>query len=118
MLDLITFKGAAEVKERSAMVITVAFRDQAALAKVTPTNLFYRLDDDGSGLVLLDWTAATPPVLPVNSVALTITAQQNRIVNDARELERKTISVMTDRGLATQFVGSYTYAVRNLAWIS
>lgn len=117
-LDLITFSGRSDVKERSSLTIRAAFRDSQALANIVPTNIFYRLDDDGSGIVLLDWTAKAVPVLPINYVDIAITADQNRILYESRELERRTLSVMTDRGLATQCVGSYTYAVRNLGWIS
>jgi hypothetical protein len=118
MLDLVTFRGPYEVRERSAAAVTAAFRDNAARANIAPTNVYYRLDDDGTGLVLVDWSSVTAPVLPTNSVVIAVTPEQNRIVNEARELERKTLTVMTDRGLATQFVASYTYAVRNLGWVS
>lgn len=116
-LDLITFKGPAETKEGSALTIRAAFRDGAAFANVAPTNVYYRLDDDGTGIVLVDWTVKTPPVLPINYVDITLTADQNRILREARELERKTLTVMANRGLSGQFVASYTYAVRNLGWI-
>lgn len=117
-LDLITFTGKAEVKERSALTLRVYFNDQAAAAGVAPSNVFYRVDDEGTGIVVADWTSQTPPVLPVNYVDITITPEQNRILRESTELERKTITVMTDRGLPTQYVGSYTYCVRNLDWFT
>jgi hypothetical protein len=117
-LDLITFSGPYEVRERSAAVIRASFRDQAARAGVVPTNAYYRLDDDGTGLVLVDWTPLTMPVLPINYVDIAITGENNRTVISARELERKTLSVMANRGLAAQFVASYCYATRNLGWLS
>lgn len=117
-LDLITFKGSSEVRERSALTIRAAFRDSQAFANVAPTNVYYRLDDDGTAIVLGDWTPVTPPVLPINYVDIALTAEQNRILTVARELERKTLTIMANRGLATQFVASYTYAVRNLGWRS
>lgn len=117
-LDLITFQGpaAAEVKERSNVVVRALFNDQRAYAKVQPTNVYYRLDDEGSGQMLQDWTSVTPPVLPTNYVDIALTPEQNRILFESRGVERKTLTVMTDRGLSTQFVGSYTYSVRNLGW--
>lgn len=114
MLDLITFAGPLEVRERSSASITVSFRDQAALATIVPTNVYYRLDDE-TGLVLLDWTNKAPPLA---AVVLAITAEQNRNVTPARGIERKTLSVMADRGLATQFAASFEYVVRNLGWPS
>ena len=116
-LDLITFKGASEIKERAALTLRVYFRDSAAFANAAPTNVYYRLDDDGSGVTLADWTVKTPPVLPTNYVDITLTPEQNRVINETRQLERKTISVMADRGLATQQVADYTYGVRNLGWL-
>ena len=116
-LDLITFKGNTEIRERAALTLRVFFRDSAAFSDAAPTNVYYRLDDDGSGITLADWTAVAAPVLPTNYVDITLTPEQNRVVNDTRQLERKTISVMADRGLATQQVADYTYAVRNLGWV-
>lgn len=118
MLDLITFKGPSEARERSAITIRAAFRDASALVNVAPTNIYYRLDDDSSGIVLADWTVKTPPTLPTNYVDIVITPEQMRCLNESRELERKTLSVMANRGLATQFVASYTFAMRNLAWLT
>ena len=118
MLDLITFKGPYELRERSAGTIRAMFRDTAALAGVQPTNVYYRIDDEGTGRVVADWTPVTPPVDPDAFVDIVVTPEQNRIERESVELERKTLTVMTDRGLATQFVGSYVFAVRNLGWIS
>lgn len=111
-MDRITFQGPYEVRERSAATVSVSFRDGSTL--VVPTNVYYRIDDDGTGLVLQDWS---PVSVPDSTVALAITPEQNRTVRESCELERRTLSVMADRGLATQFVGSYTFAVRNLGWV-
>lgn len=116
--DLITFRAPTEVRERSALTVRVYFRDTLAAANSAPTNVYYRVDDDGTGIVLADWTLKTAPTLPTNYVDVVVTADQNRVITDAREIERKTISVMVDRGLATQSVASYGYAVRNLGWVS
>jgi hypothetical protein len=120
MLDLITFQGPYERRERSAATFTVKFHDQGAHDGATPTNVYYRLDDDGTGIVVADWTAVTLPedIDDEHEVDITITPEQNRILRESCELERKTLTVMADRGLATQFVASYTFAVRNLGWLS
>ena len=118
-LDLIYFKTTSDdIRERSANTIRAAFRDQSTKTNVVPTNIFYRLDDDGTGQVLLDWTSKAVPTLPINYVDIVMTGEQNRILIDARETERKTLSVMVNRGLATQFVASFSYSVRNLGWSS
>lgn len=115
-LDLITFKGPVEVNERTAMTVRASFRDSEGFAGVQPSNVYYRLDDLGSGIILQDWTPLAAPVLPDNFVDVPLTAENNRILFSARDLERKQLSVMADRGLATQFVASFQYQVRNLGW--
>lgn len=113
MTDRVTFVGPYETRERSAATFTVTTREGDALFE--PTNLYYRLDDAGTGIMLADWT---PAELAGHVADIAITPEQNRIVRESQELERKTLSVMVDRGLDTQFVASYTYAVRNLGWTS
>lgn len=117
MLDLITFRGPDFVNERASAAVVAAFRDSEEFTNQQPTNVYYRLDDE-SGVNLIDWTSVTAPVDPANSVSIVLTPEQNRILNEAREVERKFLSVMTDRGLATQFVGSFVYKVRNMGWPS
>lgn len=112
MTDRITFTGPYEVRERSAATVSLAFRQGSAA--VVPTNVYYRVDDDGTGLVLADWT---PVETPDSTNDVLITAEQNRNVRDSCDLERRTLSVMVDRGLPTQYVGSWTFAVRNLGWV-
>jgi hypothetical protein len=110
--DTISFRGPTEVTERSSANFTAAFRDSVALAAFTPTNVYWRLDDE-AGAEIAGWTELSPPD---TSVAIAVSADQNAIRNDARGVERKTLTVMADRGLSTQFAQSYSYAVRNLAW--
>lgn len=119
MLDLITFAGKDEVNERSALSVRVSFNDSDARAKAVPSNIYYRVDDDGTGCNLADWTPVTPvPVLPTNYVDIVVTPEQNRVLRESVVLERKTLTVMVDRDLATQTVNAYTYGVRNCAFSS
>lgn len=112
-LDLITFAGPTEITERSSTTITARFRDKAAFADQTPTNVYWRLDDE-AGCQIADWTSVTPGT----SVAIAVTGEQNANLNCARQVERKTLTVMADRGLATQFASSFSYGVRNQSWSS
>lgn len=112
-LDLITFRGPVEITERSSATVTARFRDQAAFADTTPTNVYWRLDDE-SGCEIAGWTSVTPG----ESVSIAVSAEQNANRNCARQVERKTLTVMADRGLATQFAAAFAYAVRNQAWVS
>lgn len=111
--DQIAIVGPVELIERSSGNLTAYFRDSQAQAAATPTNVYWRLDDE-SGCEIKGWTAGTPDT----SLAIAVAAEENAIRNDAREVERKILTVMTDRGLPTQFANSFSYAVRNLGWAS
>lgn len=114
-VELIAFAGPDAVQQRSTFTLRAKFRDAGAFVDVVPTNVYYRLDDE-SGCVLTDWTALPGPMAA--SMSLVLTGEQNRIIVGARDAERKTLSMMVDRGLATQFVGAWSYLVRNLGWTS
>lgn len=108
---LITFTGPRSVNERSSLTVTARFRDSSA--DVTPTNVYYRLDAE-DGCQIADWTSATPGT----TADITITAEQNRILNCLRPSEAKVLTVMADRGLSTQFAQTWRYEVKNLPWSS
>ncbi len=96
-----------KVTERSTMVVTARFRDRATNTDVTPTTVHYRIDACG---LITDWTSVTP----ANPVTITITPEENRIENDARGLEKRVLTVCTDRNLATQFIETLLFEVRNI----
>lgn len=99
------------VKERSSLTVTASFRNRATAAAVTPTNVYYRLDDQDNCLIR-DWTSATPGT----TAAITLSAADNAIQNGARTIEKRILSVMTDRGLSTQYADTFTYELENLPW--
>ena len=92
------------------MAVTARFRDRSA-ADVTPTNVSYRLDS-ASNCELLGWTSGTPGT----TLAITITPEQNRILNDARALETRYLTVASDKGLSTEYRETLRYQVRNEAY--
>ena len=96
------------VNERSALTVTARFRNRAALADVTPTNAYWRVDDDQVGPIT-DWTSITP----ATTISIPVTSSTNAILNDTRMLETKILTVMSDRGLTTQYAESMSYQVRN-----
>lgn len=110
-LSQITFSAPLQVNERSSMMVTARFRDRAAMTDVTPTNAYWRLDDQ-DGCQLTDWTS----ISPATQVSITISGEQNRNLNCSRPSETKILTVMADRGLAGQFTASYSYTVKNLPW--
>jgi hypothetical protein len=112
--DLIAFAGPYQVTERSAASFIARFRDTSVGEYVTPTNAYWRLDDE-DGCQIADWTALTIEE-EATSATVQVAAEQNVVRNCTRQQERHTLSVMTDRGLPTQFAASYPFIVKNLAW--
>jgi hypothetical protein len=101
-----------KVNERSVMTIVARFRDRSAGTDVTPTNVRYRLD--GECGEILGWTTATPGT----TATITLTPAQTAVLNGSRNIETKTLSVAADYGLATQFVESMDFQVRNQPYTS
>jgi hypothetical protein len=113
MTDRITFVPAVSserIADSSALSITARFR--ASGADVTPTNVYYRLDDPDSGEQLADWTSATP-----GTTAVISTTSSHNTARRCKPIERRQLTVMADRGLSTQFAETYLYEIRNNAAI-
>ena len=102
------------VNEQSTMVVSARFRNRAAAADATtPTNVKYQITDVPSGTILTDFTTVTP----ANPVSITLSTTQTKILNDTRGQEKKRLTIVADYGLATQFLDSMTFEVRNLSGI-
>src|SRR5512138_994736 len=98
-----------KVSERSTLVLTASCRNRATAAAASPTNAYYRVDD-GEGCQIRDWTSLTPS----SSLSITLAATDNAIQNCTRESETRIVTVMTDRGLSTQYADTFRYEVTNL----
>jgi hypothetical protein len=101
-----------KINERSSMVVVARFRDRATGTDVTPTNVRYRLDSECGEI--LGWTTATPGT----TATLTLTPEQTAMRNGPHNIETKTLSVAADYGLATQFIESMDFQVRNQPYTS
>lgn len=101
------------VVERSTLAVTASFRNRATAAAVTPTNVYYRVDD-GHGWQVRDWTSATPGT----TASITLSATDNAIQEGTRTAETRIVTIMTDRGLSTQYADTFEYEVRNQPWLS
>lgn len=101
------------VNERSSLVVTARFRNRAAAADVTPTNIYYRLDDGEIGEIT-GWTSVTPGT----TATISLSSTQNQIRNCTRALEQKVLSVASDYGLSTQYIQTLRYDVRNQPYYS
>jgi hypothetical protein len=96
--------------EGSSFTATAYFRDRATAAADAPTTVKYRLDCLTTGREIVDWTTASAAA----SVAISITATHNAILNDSNMQETKQLTVAGDYGAADQSVGKITWTVENL----
>ena len=102
------------INEKTTLLVQCSFADENG-APVTPAAGSYRLDDMGSGAQIADWTTFTPAAATYD---LMITDAQNAILNAAREVEKKKLTVSFTFGSdSKKATGEYIYAVRNLAKI-
>lgn len=102
-----------KVTELSTLALTASCRNRATAAAATPTNAYYRVDD-GTGSQIRDWTSLTPS----SSLSITLAATDNAMRNCLLEVETRIVTVMTDRGLSTQYADSFQYEVTNLPYSS
>lgn len=102
------------VSERSTSIVTLTFRDESG-ALVTPSAGTYRIDDAVSGTEIKSETVFTPAG---SSHEITITDAENRILDDARNVEERIVTVTFTYGAGKKGMGEYRYGVKNLAKIS
>ena len=96
------------VKEGSAFTAVANFRTRATAAASTPTTVHYRIDCLTTGIEVAGWTS----VSPVSSVSIPVTAMHNAIQGSSDEV--KQLTVVADRGLASQYVETACWSVENL----
>ena len=97
-------------KEGSAFTATANFRTRSTGAASTPTTIHYRLDCLTTCTELADWTS----VSAASSASISVTGTHNAIQNTGNDYERKQLTVVADRGLATQQTESVEWRVDNL----
>jgi len=98
-----------QVSERSRLRVAIKFSDYA-WANVVPDTVRYRIDCQTTGQQILDWTDASPAAV----LTVTVTPDQNAIINDANRYEDKVMAVECNVGTDTQFIDNYTWRVKNL----
>jgi hypothetical protein len=113
MIDQIVFTAnAEEIVEGSRLNVTAKFRDQSARTDATPTTVHWGLRDPANCRTIQEMTSVTPGT----SVTLVTTATQNTCQYcDGREYRE--VTVIVDRGLATQFVATHLYSIQNIGAI-
>jgi len=98
------------VPELSSCQVPVSFLDEDG-NPYTPSSVDYRLDCQTTGKNILAWTSAAPAA----NIIITITPQQNAIINENNAFETKFLTVRADSGLPSQlFGGPYIWDVQNL----
>lgn len=102
------------VNERSTAYLTVTFRDKAG-AEQAPASASYRIDDAGSGQAV---RAATPIMAPGSTVEITLTPDDNRLLDEANPYERRRVTVAAEYGAADAVNVEYVYQVIGLAGVT
>jgi hypothetical protein len=112
--QIVFFQRKDHVKQGSQHVVAVTFRDRETAANVTPTNVYYRLDDLTTGVAILDWTSVSAD----DEIEITVTPTQNALQDECHDREVRQLVVAADRGLATQYMDSAEFVVENLRNVS
>ena len=103
------------INEMTTLVITATFRDLNG-ALVTPSSASYRIDDAISGSQIRGDTPFTPAG---SSHDITISANENRILDNAHNAEERIVTVKFIFGIDNkEGNGEYRYVVKNLMKIS
>ena len=103
------------VNEQTSFTLTAYFRIRSTSAADAPTTVDYRVDCLSTKREVKDWTSVTPPT---SSNDIVITADENKILDDAHNIEIKQVTIRVDSGLSTQVIKPITYKVRNLEGIT
>ena len=102
------------VNEKSTSIVSLTFTDNTG-ALVTPSAGTYQIHDAASGTEI----RAETPFTPTGSTHdITITATENRILDAARNVEERIVTVSFTFGAGKNGNGEYRYGVKNLTKIS
>ena len=99
------------ISEGSQIVIVARFLD--AGSALTPTNVKYRLDNLETGRELLDWTTASAGTTSTITIPGSLNDCHTRL-----PVEQIQVTVAADYALATQYLQTYVYEVRNSGWLA
>jgi hypothetical protein len=98
------------IPEKSRQGFAFIFEDEN-LRSFTPATVRYRVHDPETALELVAWTEATPDT----TVTVVIPASANRIVDDSKAYELRTLTVQSDFDSDEQLSQDRTYRVQNLS---
>jgi len=99
-----------EIEERQGTILTVTFEDRDGVG-ITPSTAKYAIYDIYSGEIITNVTDITPVS---SSYDITITAQENRMINSSRTFEDKSVVVQwTYTPSSYESTRIYKYRVNN-----
>jgi hypothetical protein len=98
------------ILEKSRQGFSFIFEDED-IQPFTPTTVRYRLHDPETDQELVGWTDVTPD----STVTVIIPASANRILDDSKAYEMRTLTVQSDQGTDDQLSQERTYRVQNLS---
>lgn len=100
------------INENTTAILSLNFKDAKKKA-IVPTTCRYRLDDVLSGEV----TGWTPLTVSTPEYDIGITANENRIINDANAQEVRVLTVEATYPGGAEATTEYRYAVVNLKYL-
>lgn len=97
--------------EGSAFPVRIRCYDDANDPTV-PRAMKYRIDCETTGETVREWTSVSPAA----DVTVQVTAEDNRIIDDRNAKEVRTMTVVIDDDLDTQFVSPipFQWAITNV----
>jgi hypothetical protein len=99
-----------EVNEGSTAWLTVQFYDRAGAPEI-PASVTYRIWDVASSIEIVPSTSLTPG----SSVEITLTSDDNRILDDTLYREARKVIVTAGFAGSETLNQDYVYHVRNIA---
>ena len=100
------------VNEKTTSYITISFRDKNGQLAL-PAAITYRLDCLSNGTVVLTDTVVAPATI----IEVTMTPNQNAIINNTNSKENKRLTVTASYGASDSITSQYDYEVLNLSGI-
>jgi len=101
------------VNEKSTSYLGVTFKDNTG-AQSSPSGVTYRIDCLTTGQSVLAVTSATAGA----AITITITPDNNAIINPGNNQETKRVTVIGSYNAADEVTGQYDYIVQNLTGVS
>lgn len=109
MTDTFIKLPAPSYKERNSFTATAYFRNSSDAASA-PSTVHYRIDDLTTNTAITAWTAATPGT----SVNISITPNENRIIDHSDVWERRQLTVSADKGTTSETRDTVEWFVENI----